>query len=280
MLKIALMGAGGKMGCRIVDGLRGKSEYLVSAVEVAPAGIARLAERKVTITPQAQALSGANIVVLAIPDTLIGKVTHEIVPTLDPGTIVLGLDPAAAFAGVMPKRDDVTYIVCHPCHPRLFNEETSQSARRDWFGGIARMDLVCALHQGPEEHYVVGERIARDMFAPIDEVFRITIEQMAILEPALVETTNTALIIAMRDAYNESVRMGVPEKAARSFFLGHLRTALAIVLGFSDFPMSDGAKYTAEQAKKIIFKPDWMKNIMNLASIRKSVAEITHAMQK
>jgi hypothetical protein len=280
MLKIALMGAGGKMGCRIVDGLKGKSDYQVRAVEISPAGIARLTERGVTVTPQAQALADADIVVLAVPDTLIGKVTHEIVPTLRPGTIVFGLDPAAAYAGVMPKRSDVTYFVCHPCHPPLFGDETDAKARKDYFGGVARMDLVCALHQGPEDHYAIGARIAKDMFAPIDNVFRITVEQMAILEPALVETTNTTLIVAMRETYNEAVRMGVPEKAARSFFLGHLRTALAIVLGFSDFPMSDGAKYAAEQAKSLIFKPNWMKNIMNLAGIRKSVAEITRATQK
>ena len=131
------------------------------------------------------------------------------------------------------------------------------------------MDLVCALHQGPDDHYAICEKMARAMFAPIDNVFRITIEQMAILEPALVETTNTTLIAAMRDAYLEAIRMGVPEKAAQSFLLGHVRTAFAIVFGFSDFPMSDGAKYAVEQAKSVIFKPDWMKNIMNLESIRK-----------
>jgi hypothetical protein len=274
------MGAGGKMGGRIVDGLKGKSDYKVHAVEISPVGIGRLAERGVTPTPQAQALAAADVVILAVPDTLIGKVTHQIVPTLRPGTIVLGLDPAAAYAGVMPKRDDVTYLVCHPCHPPLFNYETDPRARNDWFGGIARMDCVCALHQGPEDHYAIGEKIARDMFAPIDKVFRITVEQMAILEPALVETTNTTLIAAMREAYQEALRMGVPEEAARSFLLGHVRTGFAIVFGYSDFPMSDGAKYAVEQAKKVIFKPDWLKKIMNLASIRKSVAEITHATQK
>ena len=86
------------------------------------------------------------------------------------------------------------------------------------------MNLVCALHQGPEEHYATGEQIAKDMFSPIDNAFRITIEQMAILESALTETTNTTLIVAMREAYNEVVRMGVPEKAARSFWTSKDRT--------------------------------------------------------
>ncbi len=279
-MRIAVMGAGGKIGCRITDGLRGKKDYTMASVEISQAGIARLAERGINPTPQDTALADAEVVILAIPDVAIGRVTHEIVPTLRSGTIVIGLDPAAAFAGVMPSRRDITYFVCHPCHPPLFNDETDPKARTDWFGGIAKMDLVCALFHGEETRYAIAERICREMFAPVRQTFRITIEQMAILEPALVETVNSTLITAMKETFDEAVRMGVPEDAARSFMMGHIRTGIAIIFGYSDFPMSDGAKLAIAQAKKVIFKPGWKRKIMNLASIKKSVAAITHSKKR
>ncbi|WP_455382357.1 phosphogluconate dehydrogenase C-terminal domain-containing protein [Salinispira pacifica] len=279
-MKLALMGAGGKMGCRITDALSGNRDYEVSHVEIAPAGIARLKERGVAPVPQEQALESAAIVVLAIPDVLIGKVAREIVPKLKAGTIVVGLDPAAAFAGVLPQREDITYFICHPTHPPLFNDETDPKARVDWFGGIAKQNVVCALFQGPEEHYQVGEKLVRQMFRPIINTYRITVEQMAILEPALVETFTSTLVVAMKEAYDEAIKLGVPEDAAHAFLMGHLRIQFAVIFGYADFPFSDGALYAISKAKDLIFKPDWKSRIMNLDSIKRSVAEITQSTQR
>jgi len=278
-MKLTLLGAGGKMGCRITDSLKGNPDYVVSHVEIDPRGIARLAERGVSVRPRDAALREADIVVLAIPDTAIGKVTRECVPQVRPGAIVIGLDPAAAFAGILPPRPDITYFICHPTHPPLFNDEIDPKARVDWFGGTAKQSVVCALFQGPEEHYAVGERLARVMFQPIIDAYRITIEQMAILEPALVETFTSTLVAAMKEAFDEAVRMGVPRDAATAFLMGHLRIQFAVTFGYADFPFSDGAKYAIAQARDVIFKPDWKANVMNLSSIRKTVAEITKATQ-
>lgn len=278
-MKIALMGAGGKMGCRITDSLAGNKDYEVAHVEIGVGGIARLAERGIKPVPQGDALEGAEVVVLAIPDVLIGKVTYEIVPKLAAGTIVVGLDPAAAYAGVLPEREDITYFICHPTHPPLFNDETEPAARVDWFGGVAKQNVVCALYQGPEQHYSIGERLVRAMFRPIIDTYRITVEQMAILEPALVETFTSTLVVAMKEAFDEAVKLGVPEDAARAFLMGHLRVQFAVVFGYADFPFSDGAQYAISQAYDLIFKPDWKSKIMNLASIRRSVGEITQSIK-
>ncbi len=70
------------------------------------------------------ALAGADVVVLAVPDTAIGKVAAGIVDKLEAGTMVIVLDAAAPSAGHLPKRDDLTYFVTHPCHPPIFNDET------------------------------------------------------------------------------------------------------------------------------------------------------------
>ena len=148
--KIALMGAGGKMGCRITDNMMQRDEYEMMYVEVSDAGVDRLAERGVSPTAQDEALAQADAVILALPDRLIGPISHQIIPTLRAGTMVVGLDPAAAYAGVMPLREDLTYFVSHPCHPPLFNDETTEEGRTDWFGGVhAKQHIVSALHHGP-----------------------------------------------------------------------------------------------------------------------------------
>lgn len=282
MLKVALMGAGGKMGCRITDNMvKLPNDYQMFYVEVSEGGVANLAKRGLTTTPQAEALANADAVILALPDRLIGKITHEIVPTLKPGTMVVGLDPAAAYAEVMPIRDDLTYFVSHPCHPPMFNDEVTEEGRTDWFGGVhAKHHIVCALHHGPEQDYAKGEKLAMDMYAPVIKSHRITVEQMAILEPALVETFAATCITAIKEAYDEAVKMGVPPEAAWEFLSGHARIEFAIIFGFSGFPFSDGAKLAIQRAYEKIFKPDWKENIMNLDALKRSVAEITDSLNK
>jgi ketol-acid reductoisomerase len=277
--RIALMGAGGKMGCRITDNIKDLPQYSVAYVEVSEAGLANLASRGLSATPQAEALASADAVILALPDRLIGRITHDIIPTLKPGTMVIGLDPAAAYAEVMPIRDDLTYFVAHPCHPPLFNDEVTEEARTDWFGGVkAKHHIVCALHHGPEADYAKGEAIARDLYAPVMKSFRITVEQMAILEPALVETFSATLITAIKEAYDEAVKMGVPEEAAWEFLSGHVRIEFAIIFGISGFPFSDGAKLAVQKAYDKIFKPDWKQQIMDRDAIKQSVKDITGAL--
>jgi hypothetical protein len=280
--KIALMGAGGKMGCRLTDNLMKLPEkYDMYYVEVSEGGIANLAKRGLKPTPQAEALDKADVVILALPDALIGKITEEIIPTLKPGTMVMGLDPAAAYAEVMPVRDDLTYFVSHPCHPPMFNDEVTEEARTDWFGGVkAKHHIVNALYHGPDADYAKGDEIARDMYAPVMTSFRITVEQMAILEPALVETFAATCISAIKEAYDEAVKMGVPADAAWEFLSGHARIEFAIIFGFSGFPFSDGAKLAIAKAYEKIFKPDWKEQIMNLDALKASVADITKKVAK
>ncbi|MGC4043951.1 MAG: phosphogluconate dehydrogenase C-terminal domain-containing protein [Armatimonas sp.] len=278
MTTIALLGAGGKMGCRLTDNLKDHPDYEMLYVEVSEVGLGRMQDRGVSATPQAEALERAQVVILAVPDALIGKISTGIVPQLKPGTMVMGLDPAAGYAGVFPERADVTYFAAHPCHPPLFMEELTHEAQTDWFGGYhARQSVVCALIQGPEEHYSLGERIAADMYAPILRMHRITVEQMAILEPGVVETTCATLVSAMRESLDECIRMGVPEQAAWDFVMGHIRIELAILFGYAGFPFSDGAKLAVENAKSKIFQPDWKQNVLSLEAIQQQVKDITHA---
>lgn len=277
MTTIALIGAGGKMGCRVADHLKDNPEYRLWYVECSERGIANLAARGLKPTPQDEAVRDANAVVLAVPDKLLGRVAHEVVPRLRPGTLVITLDPAAAHAGELLLRADISYFVTHPCHPSVFDYEEDPEARDDFFGGVkARMPIVCALMQGPEEHYALGEKMARDFFAPVTRSHRITVEQMALLEPAMAETVGIALISALREALEEVVKRGVPREAAEDFLYGHIKVPLGIAFNRVEFPFSDGAKLIAEYGKKRVLQPDW-KKVFEPESVKEQVREIVKA---
>ena len=274
---IAILGAGGKMGLRTGDRLRTHGGYQILSVETGEAGLKRLAERGVTATLQSEALARADVLILAIPDRAIRTVGPVVIPQLKPGALIISLDPAAAYAGVIPVRPELAYFVTHPCHPPLFHGELSADAQKDYFGGTAaRQSVVSALYAGPESAYALGEQIAALMFAPILRLHRITVEQMAFLEPGVVESTTLPLLKACRDALDEAIRSGIPEQAARDFVLGHVSVELAIVFGFAGFPVSDGAKKAMEIGQEKILRPDWKKT-MTLPEIRHAVQQIVLA---
>ena len=263
------------MGGRITANLRHLSHYKVDYVEASEERSKQMAKEGIKTASLDEALSRAEAVILAVPDRLIGTITHQIVPELNPGTIVVGLDPAAAYAGVMPERDDITYFIAHPGHPPLFSDTEPASPTSDWFGGqgTLKQSVVCALHHGPEEHYAIGEKIAADMYAPILRMHRITVEQMAILEPAVVESTMATCVTVLREAMATAVAMGIPKQAVEDFCLGHIRTELAIVFGFAGFPFSDGAIKAIEQNKPRIFRDDW-KQVISIPALKESVRDI------
>lgn len=168
-------------------------------------------------------------------------------------------------AGRLPERQDVSYFFSHPSHPPIFNDETEAEARRDFFGGVAKQSIVRALLQGPEEDYAKGEVIASKLFGPILRSHRISIEQMAILEPALSETVTATCLTVIREAVAE---------AARDFFLGHLNVELAILFDGIDWELSDGAKEAVADAMPVIFQPDW-KKVFDAEQLRVSPRKIT-----
>jgi D-apionate oxidoisomerase len=275
MSVIALFGAGGKMGIRLGLNLK-KAGADFSAVEVSEAGQARVKSMLdlEAITP-AEAIKEADIVILAVPDTLIGTVASSIVPNLHPGTMVIILDAAAPYAGHLPERSDITYFVTHPCHPPIFNDETETASKRDFFGGIAaKQHIVCALMQGPEADYARGEAVARMIWAPVMRSHRVSVEQMAILEPGLSETLCASLLDVMREALDEVVRRGVPEQAARDFLLGHMNILGAVIFKEIDGVFSDACNKAIEFGKPVLMNPDW-KRIFEPEEIMASIRRIT-----
>jgi D-apionate oxidoisomerase len=275
MTTIALFGAGGKMGMRLGQNLK-NSHYTVRPVEVGEAGRKRLAEELGWQAVDADyALADAEVVVLAVPDTAIGKVATSIVDKLKPGTIVITLDAAAPFAGHLPERKDITYFVTHPCHPPIFNDETDMAAKLDRFGGVkAKQAIVSALMQGPEEHYAVGEEVARTIWAPVMRSHRLTVEQIALLEPGLAETVCGSLLDVLREAMDEVVRRGVPHDAARDFLLGHMNILAAVIFKEQPGVFSDACNKAIEFGKPALMRDDW-KKVFEPEEIMASIRRIT-----
>jgi hypothetical protein len=275
MTSIALLGAGGKMGCRITDNLL-RTSYQVKYAEVSDKGRAALAQRGITSVTPEEAAAGADVIILALPDNRIGQVTSSLNQHFRPGAMLIALDIAAPLSGHLPQRDDLTFFVTHPCHPSVFGGETETAAQLDFFGGIhAKQNIVCSLVQGPEESYALGEDIARAIYAPVVESHRCTAQQMAILEPVLSETVLGTCLTIVREAMDEAVKLGVPEAAARDFLLGHLKVELGIVFRlFEGATFSDGALKAIAEAKKSLFRPDW-KSVFEPAAIAESIRRIT-----
>lgn len=277
MTKVALLGAGGKMGVRLARNLK-PTRFEIDHVEVSDEGRARL-KKEVGVEAVADAdnaIADADVILMAVPDRLIGKIAHQFIQKVKPGAAIIVLDAAAPYAGEMPARDDVTFFCSHPCHPHILEAHESIEAQRDYFGGVAApQGIVNALIQGPEEHYALCEEIARIIYAPVTRSHRCTLENIAILEPALSETVAATMSLALRDATDRAVAMGVPEAAAHDFVLGHLKIELAIAFGiFPEGRFSDGALMAIDKAKSVIFREDWLDQVFSLEAVKRSVKEI------
>jgi ketol-acid reductoisomerase len=274
MKTITLVGAGGKMGCRIADNLI-KTNYKVHYLEVSEGGLKNLRQRGLEVSQAAVAVPESDVVILAAPDVAIGAVSAELTPLMKPGSLILSLDPAAPLDGKIATKPGVGVVIAHPCHPSVFNWEPTEAAFRDYYGGIsARQAVVVALMMGGEADYELGVEVARAMYAPVSRVHRVTLEQMAVLEPALVETLAQTCMEVVHEGYERVVAAGVPEEAARDFVLGHLRIQIAVLFKEVNGTFSDAAYKISKRAKPMLFKPGW-ETIFEPENVREQVRDIT-----
>lgn len=275
-IKVSLVGAGGKMGMRLTRNLMKNPGYVMSYLETGEEGNARLKALGGAVSEGKKAIPGADMVILAVPDVILGRVSEEIVPVMKPGSALVTLDPACALAGRILQRDDLTYFIAHPSHPSVFNWEPGEEAQRDYFGGtLARQTIVCALFSGDESLYGSCEQLARDMYAPVSKAFRITAQQMGLLEPALVETLCSTLQVIVKEGLDEVIRRGVPEEAAREFLLGHLNIQLAVIYGqIPGAVFSDAANKAIERGKPLLINPEW-KKVFEPDNVMQQINDIT-----
>ena len=256
-LTMAVIGAGGKMGMRVSNNLA-KTDHTVYYVENSPVGQERIKQAGREITDTATAIKRADVVILGVPDIALQSVTASIIPQLDSGTVVLTLDPAAAYAKLLYERPDVHYVVAHPCHPSIFLRRKTDEEYADTFGGIAApQDVLAAYEGGDESKRAQAEIVIRAMYAPVIDLHWVTVKQLAQCEPTLVETVACMIGDFLKESLHEAVHtMGIPEPAARSILLGHIQVALANALQ-GDNPFSDACMIAMDYGRSKIIKEDW-----------------------
>ncbi|WP_375433526.1 phosphogluconate dehydrogenase C-terminal domain-containing protein [uncultured Friedmanniella sp.] len=274
-LTIAVVGAGGKMGMRVSNNLA-SSEHTVLYSESSPAGRQRTVDAGRTVTDTATAVVAADVVILAVPDVALAAVSGEVVPQLRPGTIVLTLDPAAAYANLLFQREGIEYAVAHPCHPSVFLQRRTEAELNDTFGGVAApQEVVAALESGDPGVQAVAEQVIRQMYAPVVDVHWVTVKQLAYLEPTLVEVVACMVGGLLKEALHETVHtVGVPEAAARAMLLGHIQVALANSLK-GDNPFSDACLIAMDYGRDKIISEDW-KSIFDDAELDSVLTKMLH----
>ncbi|ROS61533.1 acetohydroxy acid isomeroreductase-like protein [Frigoribacterium sp. PhB160] len=258
---VAVIGAGGKMGQRVSNNLA-KSAYTALYSEASPAGVAHIESLGRTVTPTEVAVADADVVILAVPDVVLGAVSESVVPAMKSGAIILTLDPAAAYAGLLASRDDIHYAVAHPCHPSVFLERTTKEEWADTFGGVAAPQEVIAALEGVDADSPVRElatQVISTIYAPVIAVHYVTVKQLAVLEPTLVETIACMVGAFLKEALDETVDgVGVPYEAARAMLYGHTWIALTNGLRGSN-PFSDACHIAMDYGRESIVKDDWKK---------------------
>lgn len=279
-VKVAVIGAGGKMGTRTSNNLvtHFADEFEVKLVETYPPAVERIEkERGLQVTPVEEALAFAEVVIFAVPDTLIRKLSAEYVPQLKPGTAFLILDPAAAVAKELTLRDDCTFGVAHPCHPSYFKWQKEREAYEDRFGGEGgHQDIVMSKIKGDDEAFRLMEKTAKAMYRA-DNAYVITSEQMAFLEPTLVEILGASTLYAMAETVEEAVRRGIPKEAAVSFLTGHIFNLTANFLGYlpGNPPVSDACKVAIGIGNRLVLREDW-KRIWDDEILEKAIQTMLH----
>jgi len=274
-LTIAVIGAGGKMGMRVSNNLV-KTNHTVFYSENSPAGQERVTATGRTLTETDAAVADADVVVLAVPDLALGAVSKAVLPNMKTGSILLTLDPAAAYAGLLSRREDVIQAVTHPCHPSIFLERHTPEEYADTFGGIAApQDAIAAIESDDESKRELLETVVRVIFAPVVDVHWVTVKQLAQLEPTLVETIACMIGALLKESLDEAINtMGIPEAAARSILLGHTQVALANSLK-GDNPFSDACLIAMDYGRESIVKEDW-KKIFTDEELDKNLAKMLH----
>ena len=277
-IKVAVIGAGGKMGTRTSANLaKAPEKYELMLVENAPKGIESIHERGLEVIPAEEAIAKAEVVVFAVPDTLIKKLSAIYVPMLKAGTGFLILDPAAAVAKELSLRNDCTFGVAHPCHPSFLLDQDTPEARADRFGGCGgKQDIVMSKVMGEDKVFEKCMSVAKDMYAA-EHAYVMSSEQIAFLEPTLVELLGATCLYAMAETVDEAERRGIQREAAVSFLTGHIYNLTCNFLGYipGKPPVSDACKVAIGLGDRLVLRDDW-KRIWKDDVLEKVIATMLH----
>jgi hypothetical protein len=261
-IKVSVIGAGGKMGTRTSNNLKNaEQEIELWLCETSQKGIESVEARGLSVSLAEDVVPKSDIVVLAVPDTLIQKVSEDIVKMMAPGSALIILDPAAAVAHELTLRDDCTFAIAHPCHPSYFLDQDTYEARHDYFGGMgAKQDIVVGMIQGTDKRFSQCRRVSELMFSPVETSFVMGIRDIAFLEPTLVELLGATCLHAMAETVDMAEKRGIDRNAAISFLTGHVYNLTANFLGLlGKTPVSDACMVAIDLGNRLVLREDWRR---------------------
>jgi D-apionate oxidoisomerase len=272
-LTVTVLGAGGKMGMRVSNNLE-RSPHRVFYSENHPAAMERVRATGRELSDPSGAVAQSDVIVMAVPDILLGQVSESIVPQTKPGAVLLTLDPAALYAGLIAHRDDLYFAVAHPCHPSVFLQRKNSEEWADTFGGIAApQDVVAALESDDQPVRDRTEAVIRAIYSPVIDVHWVTVKQLTVLEPTVTETITCMVSGLLKDVLKEAVETArIPEQAVRAMLFGHVQIALAnSLLGSNAF--SDAAMIAMAYGREKVIKDSW-KEIFDDAELDTVIARM------
>ncbi|SEJ45224.1 3-hydroxyisobutyrate dehydrogenase [Propionispira arboris] len=278
---VSVIGAGGKMGTRVSNNLAKHTDDITMYLcENSPQGVDGIQKRGFEVIASQEAVPKSDVIILAVPDTLINIVSQDIVKMMRPDTTLMILDPAAAVAKELALRDDCTFAVAHPCHPSYFLDQDTPEARQDYFGGVAgKQDIVMAKIQGSDDNFAKARKIGEIMFAPVMHSYVMGVRDIAFLEPTLVEILGATTLYAMAETVKEAERRGIPRAAAESFLSGHIYNLSANFLGKLNAKVSDACMVAIELGNQLVLREDW-KRIWDDDVLDKSIQTMLHPTKK
>jgi len=122
---------------------------------------------------------------------------------------------------------------------------------------IAAFDASESLGDEGDAAKAIAEAVITTMYAPVIQVHWVTVKQLAVLEPTLVETIACMIGDFLNDALEETVTgVGVPREAARAMLYGHTWIALTNGLRGSN-PFSDACHIAMGYGREKLIKEDW-----------------------
>ena len=129
---------------------------------------------------------------------------------------------------------------------------------------------------GEDKVFQLCKETAQDMYEA-ENAYVMTSEQIAFLEPTLVELLGATCLYAMAETVDEAEKRGINRDAAVSFLTGHIYNLSANFLGYipGKPPVSDACKVAIGLGNRLVLREDW-KEIWKDDVLDKVIATMLH----
>ena len=170
--------------------------------------------------------------------------------------------------------DEVTNNAVSLVEYSLFTRISSNRAAGGGDGG--KQDIVMSMICGEDAVFEKMQETAHDMYAA-EHAYVMTSEQIAFLEPTLVELLGATCLYAMAETVDEAERRGINRDAAVSFLTGHIYNLTCNFLGYipGKPPVSDACKVAIGLGNRLVMRDDW-KRIWDDEVLHKVIATMLH----